>query len=131
MNEDVYQQNLFTYILIKIPPSRRRTLKDSFVNSIEYVTYRQEKDREFLCSLSSFLDKHCFCVHRSDFILSICLARSARYICLAANSICFRFAQTRYDINPCLRSEHIECVSTYRTPRAYIENLRKRIYIDA
>ena len=25
---------------------------------------------------------------------------SARYICLAANSICFRSAQTRYEINP-------------------------------
>ena len=24
-----------------------RTLKDSFVNLIEYVTYRQEKDRKF------------------------------------------------------------------------------------
>ena len=27
---------------------------------MEYVTYRQEKDREFLHSLSSFLDKHAF-----------------------------------------------------------------------
>ena len=39
---------------------------------------------------------------------------SARYICLAGNSICFHFVQTRYDINPRSRSEHIECVSTYR-----------------
>ena len=61
------------------------------------------------------LCKYCFCVHGSYFILSISLARSARYICLASNSICFRFAQTRYDINPRSRSEHIECVSTYRT----------------
>ena len=65
---------------------------------------------------SFFLDKHCFCVHRSyfDFVdmPSLC---SARYICLAANSICFRYAQTRYDINPRSRSEHIECDSTYQT----------------
>ena len=106
-----------------------RTLKDSFVSSVEYVTYRQEKDREFLSSLSSFFDKHCFCVHRSDFILSICLARSARYICLGANSICFRFAQTRYDINPRSRSEHIECVSTYRT-RKRISKIRESGFIS-
>ena len=31
-----------------------RTLKDSFVNLIEYVTYRQEKDREF-CVLCPFI----------------------------------------------------------------------------
>ncbi len=34
--------------------------------------------------------------------------RSARYICLAANSIYFRYAQIRYDINPRSRSEHIK-----------------------
>ena len=38
---------------------------------------------------------------------------------------------TRYDINPRSRSEHIERVSAYRTPQVYIENPRKRIYIDA
>ena len=31
-----------------------RTLKDSFVNLIEYVTYRQKKDREF-CVLCPFI----------------------------------------------------------------------------
>ena len=31
-----------------------RTLKDSFVNLIEYLTYRQEKDREF-CALCPFI----------------------------------------------------------------------------
>ncbi len=53
-------------------------------------TYRQEKDEKLLKFLVLFLDKHCFCVHRSyfDFVdmPSLC---SARYICLAANSICF------------------------------------------
>ena len=32
-----------------------RTLKDSFVNLIEYVTYRQEKDREFCVLCPYFL----------------------------------------------------------------------------
>ena len=100
------------------------------MSSVEYVTYRQEKDREFLSSLSSFFDKHCFCVHRSyfDFVdmPSLC---SARYICLAANSICFRYAQTRYDINPRSRSEHIECVSTYRT-RKRISKIRESGFIS-
>ena len=45
-----------------------RALKDSFVNLIEYVTYRKEKDREwFLHSLSFFLDKRCICEHKCDF----------------------------------------------------------------
>ncbi len=48
---------------------------------------------------------------------------SARYICLAANSLCFRYAQARYDIDPRSRSEHIECVSTYRT-RQRISKIR-------
>ena len=43
---------------------------------------------------------------------SICFATSsARYICLMANSICFRFAQTRYDINPSRPAGHIACVA--------------------
>ena len=29
--------------------------------------YRQEKDREFLHSLSSFLCKHCICRHKYDY----------------------------------------------------------------
>ena len=79
-------------------------------------TYRQEKDEKLLKFLVLFLDKHCFCVHRSYFdFVDIPSLRSVRYICLAANSICFRYAQTRYDINPRSRSEHIECDSTYRT----------------
>ena len=54
---------------------------------------------------------------------------SARYICLVANSICFRFAQSRYDINPRSRSEHIECVSTYRTLKR-ISKIRKSGFIS-
>ena len=29
--------------------------------------HKQEKDREFLRSLSFFLDKHCICGHKCDF----------------------------------------------------------------
>ena len=78
----------------------------------------------FLHSLSSFLYKHCICGHKCDYsIVDMPSLRSARYICLAANSICFRFAQARYDIDPRSRSEHIECVSTYRT-RQRISKIR-------
>ena len=35
-----------------------RTLKDSFWNSIEYVTYRQEKDEELLKFLVLFFDNY-------------------------------------------------------------------------
>ena len=38
----------------KKEPETRRTLKDSFVNEIEYVTYRQEKDEELLKFLVLF-----------------------------------------------------------------------------
>ena len=73
-------------------------------------TYQQEKDEKLLKFLVLFLDKHCFCVHRSyfDFVdmPSLC---SARYICLAANSICFRYAQTRYDINPRSLLTYLAC----------------------
>ena len=37
----------------------------------------------------------------------------ARYICFT-NSICFRYAQTRYDINLVAARQHIACDSTYR-----------------
>ena len=78
----------------------------------------------FLHSLSSFLCKHCICGHTCDYsIVDMPSLRSARYICLAANSICFRFAQARYDIDPRSRSEYIECVSTYRT-RQRISKIR-------
>ena len=42
--------------------------------------------------------------------LSICLALLGSIYLPSANSICFRYAQTRYDINPRSRSEHIECL---------------------
>ena len=86
----------------------RRTLKDSFWKSIDYVTYRQEKDREcfrILCPL--FLTNTAFAVTNAIIQLSIC----------------FRYAQARYDIDPSSRSEHIECVSTYRT-RQRISKIR-------
>ena len=43
----------------------------------------------------------------------------------------FAYAQTRYDINPRSRSEHIECVAHIELHQQHIENPRKRIYIDA
>ena len=65
-----------------------RTLKDSFVKSIEYVIYRQEKDREFLCSLSSFLTSTAsasteailFCRYASHARLDIFALRQIRYV---------------------------------------------------
>ena len=66
--------------------------------------------------------------------------RSARYIrCFAkyirktTNSICFRFAQTRYDINPRSRSEHIELLMVHSCHQQYIERVsvyRKSAFAD-
>ena len=89
-----------------------------------------------VASIISKIRESGFISMRSFFILSICLVPSARYICLAANSIYFRFAQTRYDINPRSRSEHIEhllskCHIERLRSKHYIENPRERIYIDA
>ncbi len=66
--------------------------------------------------------------------------RSARYIrCFAkyirktTNSICFRFAQTRYDINPRSRSEHIELLMVHSCHQQYIKRVsvyRKSAYAD-
>ena len=105
------------------------TLKDSFKVLWNMPSTNRKRTENFYVLCPLFLPKHCFCVHRSDFILSICLVPSARYICLGANSIYFRFAQTRYDINPRSRSEHIECVSTYRT-RKRISKIRKSGFIS-
>ena len=56
--------------------------------------------RKQLQSLSSFLDKHCICVHRCYFLV-ICLLSQTRYIFAHAqmryNLPCGRL---RYDINP-------------------------------
>ena len=80
--------------------------------------------RMFLHSLSSFLCKHCICGHKCDYsIVDMPSLRSARYICLAANSICFRCAQTRYDINPRSRSEHIELLMAHSCHQQYIERV--------
>ena len=61
------------------------------------------------------------------------ICRYARFACSiylpSPNSICFRFAQTRYDINPRSRSEHIECLSTYRT-RKRISKIRDSGFIS-
>ena len=102
------------------------TLKDSFQNFIKHVTDRQEKGREISRSLSLFLGIHFFCTHIEYFIMSICLALARLDIfSLCSNSICFRFAQTRYDINPRSRSEHIERSSAHRALKAHIERRRR------
>ena len=61
---------------------------------------------------------------------------SARYICCFAkyirkttNSICFRYAQTRYDINPRSRSEHIELLMVHSCRQQYIE--RVSVYLKS
>ena len=85
------------------------------LESIEYDTYRQEKDIErfyVLCPL--FLTSTASV--STDAICRYASLGSARYICLTANSICFRFAQTRYDINPRSRSEHIERSGAHCAP---------------
>ena len=66
--------------------------------------------------------------------------RSARYIrCFAkyirktTNSICFCFAQTRYDINPRSHSEHIELLMVHSCHQQYIERVsvyRKSAFAD-
>ena len=65
-------------------------------------------------SRPSFLTSTASVSTEAILILSIC-RRFARLDIFAArfasiNSICFRYAQTRYDINPRSRSEHIECL---------------------
>ena len=69
------------------------------------------------------LDKHGFCVRRSDFVLSICRRYARLDILPSANSICFGFAQTRYDINPRSRSEHIELLMAHSCHQQYIERI--------
>ncbi len=51
-----------------------------------------------------------------------------RYICFV-NSICSRFAQTRYDINLVAARRHVECFSTYRVIYD-ISKISQEIYID-
>ena len=90
---------------------------------IEY-TYQQEKDEELLKFLVLFSwQALLLCLQKRFCFVDMSSLGSARYICLAANSICFRFAQTRYDINPRSRSEHIKRVSAYRT-RQRISKIR-------
>ncbi len=52
----------------------------------------------------------------------------ARYI-YSANSICFCYAKSRYDINLVAARQHIECVSTYRVIYD-ISKILQEIYID-
>ena len=57
----------------------------------------------------------------------------AKYIRKTTNSICFRCAQTRYDINPRSRSEHIELLMVHSCHQQYIERVsvyRKSAFAD-
>ena len=57
----------------------------------------------------------------------------AKYIRKTTNSICFRYAQTRYDINPRSRSEHIELLMVHSCHQQYIERVsvyRKSAFAD-
>ena len=105
---------------------------------------QQEKDRECfytLCPL--FLTSTASVSTEAILILSIChrFARLDIFALLrnifallrnifrkSANQICFRSAQTRYDINPRSRSEHIECVSTYRARSVYRKSASADLY---
>ena len=88
-----------------------RTLKDSFWSLIKCVTYRQEKDEKllkFLVLLS--WQALLLCPQKLFWFCRYAVASLGSIYLPLANSICFRFAQTRYDINPRSRSEHIECL---------------------
>ena len=101
-----------------------RTLKDSFWSLIKCVTYRQEKDEKLLKFLVLFSwQALLLCPQKLFWFCRYAVASLGSIYLPSANSICFRFAQTRYDINPRSRSEHIECVSTYRT-RQRISKIR-------
>ena len=91
------------------------TLKDSFWSLIKCVTYRQEKDEKLLKFLVLFSwQALLLCPQKLFWFCRYAVASLGSIYLPSANSICFRFAQTRYDINPRSRSEHIECDSTYR-----------------
>ena len=53
--QSAYQRVIALDIIKKRTVRKVRTLKDSFGNSIEYVTYRQEKDEELLKFLVLFV----------------------------------------------------------------------------
>ena len=81
---------------------------------IEY-TYRQEKDEKLLKFLVLFFLTSTASVFTEAILILSIYRRFARFDIFAArfasiNSICFRYAQTRYDINQRSRSEHIECL---------------------
>ena len=65
-------------------------------------TYRQEKDEKLLKFLVLFLDKHCFCVHRSyfDFVdmPSQNAMRYARLDIFALQQIRYVFAMLKLDM---------------------------------
>ena len=105
-------------------------------------TYQQEKDEELLRFFVLFSLQELLLSAQKVFLFFVDIPslRSARYICCfakyirkTANSICFRYAQTRYDINPRSRSEHIELLMVHSCHQQYIERVsvyRKSAFAD-
>ena len=101
-----------------------------------YNLTNRKKDREISLSLSFFWQALHLCPQMRMLNLSICLAlpHTARLdifallrniFAKAANSIYFRYAQIRYDINPRSRSEHIELLMAHSCHQQYIERRRR------
>ena len=99
----------------------------------QYNLTNKKKDREISFSLSFFLTSTAFVSTNANVkfvdMPRVAAHRSARYICLAANSIYFRNAQIRYDINPRSRSEHIER-SAHIERRRRISKIRSSGFIS-
>ena len=99
----------------------------------QYNLTNKKKDREISFSLSFFLTSTAFVSTNANVkfvdMPRVATHRSARYICLAANSIYFRNAQIRYDINPRSRSEHIKR-SAHIERRRRISKIRSSGFIS-
>ena len=66
------------------------------MNETEHIACQQKKDEELLKFLVLFLDKNCFCVYKSDFILSIC--RFHRLDIFAMRQIRYVFTSLKLDM---------------------------------
>ena len=96
------------------------------MNETEHIACQQKKDEELLKFLVLFFLTNTASVSTKAILFCRYVGMPTRYICLTANSIYFRFAQTRYDINPRSRSEHIESLRS----KHHIERLRSKHYIE-
>ena len=67
------------------------------MNETEHIACQQKKDEELLkIPRPFFLNKHCFCIYKSDFILSIC--RFYRLDIFAMRQIRYVFALLKLDM---------------------------------